>query len=155
MLELEVPVGDHLVLSDIGDKDGLSLGLLCDHPDNFSHGQALLHRVDIFFYDLFIFILVGVFKLVKPLFMLVLFNKGKDGLKSFLDICDHGDISLDILVYLGMIDLEMYHFCHCTVGFYITCYTVIKSHSQGDQKVTFVGFYIWTVIPVHAKHTDV
>ena len=63
--------------------------------------------MDIFFYYFFIFILVGNFKLVQPLLMLVLFDKGKDGLKTFLDISDYSDISPDIFIYFGRIDLEV------------------------------------------------
>ena len=155
VLELEVAVGDHLVLSNICDQDSLPLGFLSDHPDHFSHGQSLLLRMDIFFYYFFIFILVGNFKLVQPLLMLVLFDKGKDGLKTFLDISDYSDISPDIFIYLGRIDLEVYYFGQFAVGLYITCDTVIESHSQSDQQVAFVGFYIGTVIPVHAKHSYV
>ena len=58
-----------------------------------------------------------------------------------------------ILPDLRVVDIQMDHFRLLGVCLQIASNTIVETHTDGDQHVTFIGLPIRTDIAVHTQHT--
>ena len=65
-VEVGIAAGDHLVLADVGDDDGVAAGELVEVVDDFAHGQFAVGGVELVLDNGVDFLLVEVFKALQP-----------------------------------------------------------------------------------------
>ena len=49
----------------------------------------------------------------------------------------------------------MYHLCLSGILGQISGYPVIKSHTDSNQYVTFIGQHIWGIVAMHTQHPHI
>ena len=87
--------------------------------------------------------------------MLCRLYKFRNACKSLLTIANKSKVNLYILVYLRRINIEVDNLCLLSVCLEIACDTVVKTHTNGNKKITLVGHEVWSIVSMHSKHTHV
>ena len=114
---LEIPRGKELVLSNIGHKNGISLGSLSNGIHHLTHQQGSFRRMNGRFNDFLTFFLFEGFERITPLFVICMVKQCCDGWQRLLTIRNNCHISLYILIYLTMINIQMDHLRLLGIGF--------------------------------------
>ena len=95
------------------------------------------------------------FEAINPFGMSVLFQKFRHRSQCFLAISQYSYIYLYILINFRRIDIKMNHFCLFGISSQITGHTVVKTHPDSNQDITFISVHIRSEITVHSQHTFV
>ena len=62
---------------------------------------------------------------------------------------------MNILAYLAMVDVDMYHLCLSGIGLQAARHTIAEAHTYGYEHVTFLLFYVWSIVAVHTQHSHI
>ena len=102
-------------------------------------------------YFLLLYFLVGA-EAVEPFLMSGWLQQFGDGRKRLLAIAQHGYVGLDVLVYLGRVDIEVDDFSLRSIGRHVARHTVVEAHAHGYQHIALVGIDVRPQIAMHTQH---
>ena len=105
--------------------------------------------------DLLLLFLLIRFERVNPFAMTGLAQQTRDGWQRHLAVAHHSHIGLDVLVYLGPVDIELYDFRLLGVSGRQSRHTVAETHTDGDEHVTLLRLLVRCKTAVHTQHTHV
>ena len=120
---------------------------------HFPHTQRVCGRMKFRTDYFFLLYFLIFFEAINPFGMSVLFQELRHRSQCFLAISQYSYIYLYILINFRRIDIKMNHFCLFGVSSQITGHTVIKTHTNSNQHITFIGIDIRSQIAVHTQHT--
>ena len=83
------------------------------------------------------------------------FQQFGNGRQCLFTVAQHSYIGLDVLVYLGWVDIEMNDFGLRGIGCNVACHTVVETHTYGYQHIALVSIDVRSQIAVHAQHAFV
>ena len=103
---------------------------------------------DFFFLYRFIFL-----ETIDPLSVPVLFQQSGHSSQRLFAVAQNGNVYLYILIYFRRINIKMDHFRLFGVSSQITGHTVVETHTDSNQYITFVSIDIRSQISVHTQHS--
>ena len=144
-----------MVLSYIGHHDGVALGSIGHSVYHLAHEQRALGGMYGALYHLFVFFGVVGLEAVAPCLVLVFLQQSGDGWQRHFTVAHHGHIGLYILVYLGHINIKVYHLGLLSIVVEATRYAVAEAHAYGNEHVALVLHHVGGQIAVHAQHAHI
>ena len=152
---LEITATEQLVLTHIGDHNGLVVCGLAHTAHYLTHEQRTLGGVKCSIYHLVVFLLGIGFETIYPCLMLGFLYEFGNLCQCLLAIAQHGHCGLHYLAHLGGVYLEVNNLCLLGIGVEVASNTVVKAHTHGDKQVALVGHHIGSQVAMHAQHTHV
>ncbi len=73
--------------------------------------------------------------------------------QDFFGISNNTEVHLDEFVDFGRINVDVDLLCLSCVAGHGPCYSVVKTHSHRDEKITFVCLNVAGQMTVHSKHS--
>ena len=151
----EITRRHHLVLPHIGNQNRFIASGIAHGTYHFSHIERPSGRIHFRFYDLRSFFFGIRSKRIDPLLVFCRYKQICYRTERFLTISKNRNIGFHVFVYFGRIYIKMYDFGLFGIRTEIAGYPVVKTHTYGDQDITFVGLHIRSQITVHTEHTHI
>ena len=152
---LEVAASEELVLTHVGNHDGLVVGSLADTAYHLAHEQGTVLGVQRGIYHLIVLLLGVRLETVYPCLMSGRFHKFGYLCQSLLAVAQYRHGGFHYLAHLGGVYLEVYHLGLLGVGVQVARNTVVEAHAHGNEQVALVGHHVGSQIAMHAQHTHV
>ena len=152
---MEVARGGHLVLSHVGDEDGLSLCGVGYFPYDLAHGDALAFVVQLLLDDGLLFLLLVWFEGLDPSLVAGWVDGLGEGGQGLFRVAQHLGCCLDVLVYLRRVDVHMDDLGLLRIGVRVTRHTVVEAHTDRDQHIALVGLHVGRYVAMHADESFV
>ena len=87
--------------------------------------------------------------------MLVGLQQCRNSRERLFTVTQNRYIRMYILINFSRIDIKMNHFRLLGVRSQVSGHTVVKTHADSNQDITFIGVHIRSEITVHSQHTFV
>lgn len=153
--EFEISGGEHLVLSHIGDKNGVVVGGLRHSSRHFSHVHHSFGRLGL---GLDYFLIFHGFRTVErgePFLMPVFAEHRDEFAEHRFRIAEHRHCGAYVFVEFRRVDVDMHNLCLWGIFRRVARDAVVKPHAYGYQHIALVGVDIRTDVSVHAGHAFV
>ena len=154
MLEAEVARGEHLLLADVGDKNGV-VELPCHGIHNFTHAQVRAAALDCRLDDLLALDVVTYAEFVYPLRVVAFRDLLGDHGECTLHVAENGHVGIDEFVYLSWVDFEVYDLGVDAEIRRVARDAVVETHAYCYEKVAIAVLDVGGVVAVHAEHADI
>ena len=141
---LKVTGSHHLVLTHIGNQYRFMTSRFADCTYHLTHIQRSFLRIDFLLNHMVEFLLFIFTEAFYPFCMLVLAYQLCQFDQCLFAITQNSHIHLYILVDFGRVNIHVNNLCLLGISIQITSNTVIKTHTDSNQYITFIGLDIGT-----------
>lgn len=128
---------------------------LSHYVDHLAHEQRAFGGMDGRLDDAAALLIPVRTETLYPFTMAVLIEEARDGWQRNLAVAHYGHVGLHHLVYLNVVDVEVYDFSLLGVRIESARVAIAETHTNGYYYVSFLRQNVRSQIAVHAEHTHI